>query len=133
MGKSRRSRSANRNENNTINVENETLTLPNGITQELLDIELMRTMLTDVKRNSITGDVGYLEGNPKGRLYRLYESPTSPWNTVFKSFSQFEKYYEKNVEPQMLKERQKMMDYLKEHPSEDTVTRYGWMNGAYNE
>jgi len=122
---------SNPNPETTIKIGERTVELPRGYTKEMLDNNLMRTMLKDVQRNRITGEVGYLSGNPKADLYELYESPYYPWSETFPNYGDFERYYEQNVEPKMLEQRQAMMDYLKEHDDRVMVTAYGWLNGDY--
>ena len=111
------------------NAGNNASPLPEGYPKEALDAQLRNTMLTDVRRNSLTGDVGYMSGNPKADLHNLWEHSGLAEEM---EFNQFQEYYENNVEPEVLQLRNDMMNYLREHPERDTVTAYGWLNGAYN-
>lgn len=122
---------SNPNPETTVTVGDKQIELPRGFTKDRLDNQLMRTMLKDVVRNSITGEVGYMSGNPKADLYELYESPYYPWNQSFPNYGDFERYYEENVRPKMLEQRQAMMDYLKEHEDRDLVSAFNWLNGDY--
>ena len=127
------------NPSTTVEVDGETIDLTpvsRYMTKGEIDMGLEQVLTVDVQRNRFNPEqMGRIEGlnYPRDRLHQLYDAEYLPYQHAFKSYAQFERYYQQNVQQHVEQNLQDMYQYLRDHPSRDRVTAYGWLGDGYED